>query len=254
MAIAVPPYLQHLLLTVSEQLYSDALHYDRLIERLLRLPYVYFVSLNYDVMLDRRLSAHHRLETLSDYIETGENWSLIKPHGSVNWFHAAGEVYIPGKPPRDLSWDRATFDCVPPESDLRETRGQRFTDGRLTMRYPALAAQEGPDDRLVLPQAHQEFFFMGVHQAQEVDVLVVGYSALDREILRLISEARPKIRHMTIVSHDRVTAGEVLERLRAAGLNPVWHELIDGDFASWSNDGGLSRLEADYGGPYPRAS
>jgi hypothetical protein len=66
MALAVPPYLQHLLLTVSEELYSSALHYDRLIERLLRLPYVHFVSLNYDVMLDRRLSAHRPLSRLTD--------------------------------------------------------------------------------------------------------------------------------------------------------------------------------------------
>jgi hypothetical protein len=38
MAIAVPPYLQDLLLTVSEKHYTRGSRYDRLIERLLRLP------------------------------------------------------------------------------------------------------------------------------------------------------------------------------------------------------------------------
>jgi hypothetical protein len=72
MALAVPPYLRHLLLAVGEQLYPDALHYDRLIERLLRLPYVFFVSLNYDLILDRRLSAHRHLSDLDAYIGGGQ--------------------------------------------------------------------------------------------------------------------------------------------------------------------------------------
>jgi hypothetical protein len=160
----------------------------------------------------------------------------------TNWFHAADQTFIPATPPIDLSWQRKTFDCVPPDSNLKTTRAHRFTDPRLTIRYPALAAPEGPDDRLVMPVAHQEFFFDQVHQAQQIDVLVIGYSGLDREILGLIKRAAPKIRHMTIISQDQMTARDVLDRFRAAGLDPLWNEVIDGNFASWSNDGGLTRL------------
>ena len=71
MALAVPPYLQDLLHAVSEQHYSRALRYDRLIERLLRLDFVCFITLNYDLLLDRRLNALHRLATFDDYIT---NW------------------------------------------------------------------------------------------------------------------------------------------------------------------------------------
>jgi hypothetical protein len=254
MAVAVPPYLQHLLLAVSEQLYSDALHYDRLIERLLCLPYVHFVSLNYDVMLDRRLSAHRPLSTLADYVSDDTNWSLIKPHGSVNWFHEADETFLPATPPLDLSWRRDTFGCVPPHSDLNTTRGPSLAYPELTNRYPALAAPEGPDDKLVLPGAHHDFFFDRIHRAQQIDMLVIGYSGLDREILKLIKRIGPKIRHMTVVSQDQTTASAVLERFRAAGLDPIWNEVIDGDFASWSNGGGLTRLVDDYDGPYTRAA
>src|SRR5689334_23361485 len=42
MAFSVPPYLQHLLHSVSEIHFRQAIFYDRLIERLLRLPYVSF--------------------------------------------------------------------------------------------------------------------------------------------------------------------------------------------------------------------
>src|SRR5262245_44640782 len=51
MALAVPLYLQDVLHAVSEQHYAHAFRYDRLIERLLRLDFVCFITLNYDVML-----------------------------------------------------------------------------------------------------------------------------------------------------------------------------------------------------------
>jgi hypothetical protein len=76
--------------------------YDRLIERLLRLPYVFFVTLNYDVLLDRRLSAYHPLLSFDEYVTRDKNWSLIKLHGSVNWFHPTNKPYVAETPPRDL--------------------------------------------------------------------------------------------------------------------------------------------------------
>jgi hypothetical protein len=252
MALAVPPYLRHFLLAVGEQLYPDALHYDRLIERLLRLPYVFFVSLNYDLILDRRLSAHRHLSDLYAYIR-GDNWSLIKPHGSVAWSHTTSEAFIPERPPADLQWDHVSFECLPPESKPSELLGLRFTDSRLTDRYPALAAPEGPDDRLVLPSAHSEFFGQALYAAREIDILVVGYSGLDHEILRFIRGADPKIRYMTIVSSTLAEAEEVGERFRDSGLEPVWYEPVSGNFASWSNSGGPNRLIEEYGGPYSRA-
>jgi hypothetical protein len=254
MALAVPPYLQHLLFAVSQGLYSGALHYDRLIERLLCLPYVHFVSLNYDLLLDRRLSAHRPLSTLADYISDDKNWALIKPHGSVNWYHSADELFVPSKPTNGLGWKSDTFDCVPPDVTLDEIRGERFVDPSHSDRYPALAAPEGPDDRLILPQAHQEFFSMNLHCAQEINMLVIGYSALDGEVLKLIRATEAKVRHITVVNQNEPMAAAVLDRITNAGLNPVWNEVIDADFASWSNDGGLTRLVEEYGGPYQRAA
>ena len=251
MAVAVPPYLQHLLHDVSDSLYADVLNYDRLIERLLRLPYVFFVSLNYDVLLDRRLNGHHQLSDLDAYIDNGRNWSLIKPHGSVTWFHPASELYVPAIPPLDLSWDQARFQCVSPTANLGLTRGMR---GAYTERYPALAMPEGPDDTLVLPDAHRDFFLGKLQSAREIDVLVIGYSGLDKQILDLIASANCKLRHVTVVDQNLETATEVVERFRASGLDPVWRYVADGDFASWVNDGGLNLLVDEYDGPYTRSS
>ena len=224
MALAVPPYLQHLLHEVSDARYADALHYDRLIERLLRFPYVFFVSLNYDVMLDRRLNGHYQLSNLDAYISTKRNWSLIKPHGSVNWLYQASSPYFPAMPPIDPSWDPETFQCLSPTADLVEMRGPGGgeSSSARTDRYPALAMPEGPDDRLVLPTTHADFFFGQLHTAQEIDVLVIGYSGLDRQILDLMMKAGCRVRHMTVISQDHATAAEVLERFQEAGLDPVW--------------------------------
>jgi hypothetical protein len=254
MALAVPPYLQHLLHEVSDARYADALHYDRLIERLLRLPYVFFVSLNYDVMLDRRLNGHHQLADLDAYIDNSRNWSLIKPHGSVTWFHPASEQFAPATPPADLSWDSTDFRCVPPDASLLTVRGPHpmETSGK-TERYPALATPEGPDDRLVLPEAHRDFFLGKLQSTQEIDILVIGYSGLDKQILELIASANCKLRHMTVVDQDLATATKVVERFKDSGLDPLWRIVVDGDFGSWSNDGGLNLLVDEYDGPYSRS-
>jgi hypothetical protein len=254
MAVAVPPYLQHLLHDVSDSLYSDAFNYDLLIERLLRLPYVFFVSLNYDVLLDRRLNSHHPLWDLDAYIDNGRNWALIKPHGSVNWFHQTSEAYDPTAPPLHLSWHRDTFECERPDTDLQALRASANPyASNLTTRYPALAMPEGPDDSLVLPNTHRDFFLGKLQSAREIDILVIGYSGLDKQILDLIASANCKLRHITVVDQNLDTATEVVERFRASGLDPVWRDVVDGDFASWVSDGGLNLLVDEYDGPYSRS-
>jgi len=252
MALALPPYLQDLLHEVSDARYADALYYDRLIERLLRLPYVFFVSLNYDVLFDRRLNGHYPLSDLRAYIDNGRNWSLIKPHGSVNWYHKAAGYYIPALPPLDLSWDRRTFECVSPIASLVEIRdpGGHRDSQSWTDRYPALAMPEGPDDRLVLPDAHEKWFGHQLYSAREIDILVIGYSGLDHAILDFVAQPQIKVRRMTVVSQDQATAAEVLERFKVSGLEPLWPNVVDGDFASWVNDGGLNLLVDEYDGPY----
>lgn len=88
MAVAVPPYLQDLLHQVSEDQYTQAVHYDRLIEQLLRLECVFFVSLNYDVLLDRRLDGHHQLWELvvrssSSLVIAGASWPAVAGDGAT---------------------------------------------------------------------------------------------------------------------------------------------------------------------------
>lgn len=252
MALAVPPYLQELLHAVSAQHYSEAFRYDRLIERLLRIDFVCFITLNYDVLLDRRLNALHPLTTLDDYISRDKNWWLIKPHGSVNWFHPASQYFNPAAPPKHLFWEEHEYACELPTARLADIRNSQ--SGPETDRYPAIAMPEGPDDRLVMPNKHTEYLSQLLRAARQVDLLVIGYSGLDTKVLELLRSTNPAVRHLTIVDRDEKSAFLVLDRLRNRGLASTWKFLAPGDFADWTDGGGLDALVDEYDGPYPRSS
>lgn len=189
------------------------------------------------------------LSDFDAYITQDKNWSLIKLHGSVNWYHPTTEPFAPETPPPALEWDNDRYECVAPNASLEYVRGVH--QGGHTDRYPALALPEGPDDRLVLPPKHRAFLERGLNiGTQQIDVLVIGYSGLDKQVLALLASARSQVRRLTVVSRDGNEARQVYDRFLEAGVKPVWDNVIDGDFGSWADEGGLDRLVDEYGGPY----
>lgn len=250
MAYAVPPYLQHLLHSVSASHYRDVYRYDRLIERLLRLPYVCFMTLNYDVLLDRRLAAHHPLNDFEHYISEDKNWSLIKLHGSVNWVYEVPYPLDPYPPTEEMRIEDQALRCYPPDADLESIQG---SVGGLD-RYPALAIPEGSEDRLVIPSRHEWWISDRLQAAPTIDLLVIGYSGLDIEILKMLKSIETPFRLRTFVNQSFITAAQVRERFDNAGLKSVWTEVANGDFGEWEEAGGLDKLVRQFGGPYPDAS
>jgi len=246
MAYAVPPYLQHLLHSVSEAHYRHVYRYDRLIERLLRLPYVCFMTLNYDVLLDRRLDAHHPLNDFGDYISDDKNWSLVKLHGSVNWVYDVPYPLDPYPPTEELHLGDQDLRCYPPAADLTTLQGS--VSG--LDRYPALAIPEGSQDRLVMPSNHQRWITDRLKSAPNIDLLVIGYSGLDIEILKMLKAINTPIRLRTFVNQSLMTAVEVRDRFDEAGLRSIWTETANGTFGEWEEAGGLDQLVRQFGGPY----
>jgi hypothetical protein len=82
---AVPLYLQHLFYEVSRAYTKHPDNYDRLITEALRLDRVTFVTLNYDTLLDERLSIDQGIASLNEYVDPRRRWSLMKLHGSIHW-------------------------------------------------------------------------------------------------------------------------------------------------------------------------
>jgi hypothetical protein len=83
---SIPLYLQHLFWEASYGYTRQADHYERLVRTLLRrFDEVIFITLNYDLLLDRVLAELDPIRNLFAYTDKSKRWRLIKLHGSVNW-------------------------------------------------------------------------------------------------------------------------------------------------------------------------
>jgi hypothetical protein len=252
MSLALPPYLQALMLAYSEELHADAERYSVLIDELLKLrTRILFVSLNYDTLLDSNLGAFAPLQSIDDYISETRQWDLIKPHGSANWYVELDDLFDPTAPPSDLRVPKGPIKCVPAKSfPLYIARGalERRDPHTLSRRYPAIALPEGPKDRLVLPPQHHDHFVRTLDAAYEIDVLVLGYSALDTEVLDLIAHSRARIRRMTVVNRDPRSTLEVYRRIEDHGIKAVWPDTFDGSYERWIDEQGLYEWVKEFGG------
>lgn len=255
-ALSVPLYLQDLLLSVSADLSPFAERYDALTLTLSGLPDVLYVSLNYDTLLDTQLTPFHPISGFDDYIDPSRRWSLIKPHGSVNWSYRTEDSFNPMAPPADLVIYEDQIQFTPIEGmTLASVRTDAGGGQRL---YPAMAMPEGPKDRLVMPHSHSDFLQSALHGANQLDVLVLGYSALDIEILQLIKDSQTPVRRMTVVNRNAESALEVFSVIHEFGVEPIWADVYDGSYAEWIDTGAVRVWAEEYGGlanvagaPYP---
>lgn len=77
---------------------------------------------------------------------------------------------------------------------------------------------------------------------------MLGYSALDTEILKLITESDCKVRRMSVVNFDATAALEVFDRVTDTGIEPIWPDVFDGSYTESIDNDGLSRWAAEYMG------
>jgi hypothetical protein len=261
MSLAVPLYLQALLMSYSKLLQAEAHRYEILVDELLSLDaHLLFVSLNYDTLLDNCLGGFRSLDTLEDYIDPRERWSLLKPHGSVNWFVQQDRPFDPTAPPEDLEVAHGPIQCNPARLlSLERMRDAAVGDETgATRRYPAIALPEGAKDELVLPPEHLDHLRARLAKAQELDLLVLGYSAIDTEILDLIKSSAARVRRMTVVNAGPLETLGVYRTISRFGIRAVWPDLFDGSYEQWIDGDGLRSWVQEFdgappspAGPYP---
>lgn len=227
-------YLQHVLLSVSSQgAHFDNL--DRLLSALLRrFDHVCFVTLNYDLLLDRCLSAIAPLTSLGDFIRQ-ERWSLVKLHGSVTWG-------------REIQ-DAGGLDLRNPPADLEERLGDEIFhswgldldtvrigdgDGKNFNTFPALSAPLGAEDELTCPPEHLEFLHQRLTDREVLDLLVIGYSAYDQAVIDKLNDAGTEVRSLMVVNQGRDAAEEVSKRLaKKLGISPHLPDWTGERFGVW---------------------
>jgi hypothetical protein len=221
---SLPLYLQEVLWSVGwhPALHFD--HYDRLINQLLAsFDHVCFVTLNYDLLLDRSLAPLGGLATKHAYIAQ-ERWSLIKLHGSVSW---GRQILDPQ--PGDLSDPQANISDRLGEnifhtwnlSDSVDPLRRATADNHTFPIYPALAVPLGSDDELVCPPEHETFLRERLSAVDALDLLIVGYSAYDQSVVRMFREAERELRTLAVINQDESVAAEAAVRfLDGLGFRP----------------------------------
>ena len=176
--------------------------------------------------------------------------------GSANWFTELQEAFDPTRPPDDLFVMPSPIQSVPVGSfSLRGVRGNPNHEHGPTRRYPALALPEGPKDELVLPPRHRDHLVRTLNSGPEINVLVLGYSALDTEVLDLLARNNARIRRLTVVNRDAVSGLEVYRRIEGHGIRAIWPDTYDGGYEEWIDGDGLHEWVKEFGGvrdgPYP---
>lgn len=222
--LSVPLYLQHLLLAVSTQYTPQPDNYDLLISRIfeqLDLETL-FVTLNYDLLLDRRLDTISPLDNLDDYLGRDRGWSLIKLHGSVDWGRRilGAETVNETNPSAHLRYADGITLCRGPLSEIRGVsptplRRREVSPHGPSDLYPCLSVPLGEEDELACPSEHTAYLIDRMQLAQGLHLLVIGYSAIDREVLHLIGQTDTRIRTTAIINRDKIAATEVYQRLDA---------------------------------------
>jgi hypothetical protein len=241
----IPLYLQELLVVVSRNYAPHPDNIDRLVNAALALQSVVFVTLNYDTILDLRL-VHQTgsISSMDDYIRDGEKWALIKLHGSVDW---ARSVTHPDLVQAQID-NRliAAFDelgdeldeRLDPEIHLRSIQDmQTFRyDGSIpSLYFPALSVPLGSEDELVCDPSHVEFLRQRLRDADGLNLLVIGYSGADQEVLRLLRESENSLRSLLVINQNAEGAeeaqGRILEQFEDEEAGPGASNV---DFNDWA--------------------
>lgn len=248
---AIHFYLQELLWAVSKGYTTHPDNYDRLITACMRLPSVVFVTLNYDTLLDDRLrivSGPHGFTSMDSYIEPDRPWSLVKLHGSVDWGRHIEPTHDWTKRGPQLIFEPPAEIAIGRDFELR-ARGTveeiRFESVGSRYYYPALSVPLGSPDEFSCPPKHVAHLRDSLAmQRSGIDVLMVGYSALDDEVLSLFAKAGNPLGTVGAVNQDGAAAQLTIDRVRDRVGRPMKPWISGDKFSAFVTGSGLEKFIA----------
>jgi hypothetical protein len=230
----VPLYLQAVL-SVASGFTAEPDNYNALVNAALELDEALFLTLNYDTLLDGRFAEYWPLNDRDWYVDQDSRWSLVKLHGSVNWGWRLELLK------KHLSLSHGSIDTANEviddyvvagfpqfnndEIELRQgpLTNQRWdTSEKPAIYYPALAVPLGSADEIVCPSHHVDVAKQSLDRMDGINLLVIGYSGADEEVLRLFSESGNSIRRMLVANGDEAMARTAAEQIaKALGANDL---------------------------------
>jgi hypothetical protein len=261
----IPLYLQHVLFEVSKTDGSgytrDVDNYNALVNGALEFEKVLFLTLNYDTLLDDRLFNYSPLVDMSSYVTADPRWALVKLHGSVNWGRRASRSWdTPGVMGNRLFAEfEYTIEAVNRVIDETPIGGlgnielrrnedlpERRFDGK-DVYYPALSVPLGSEDEIVCDEAHQSAARGRLKSGDGVHLLVIGYSGLDQEVIKLLRESDASLRTFLVANGSLERSREGAEAIGEAfsGFELGDRNLFDGGFTDLVKSGRLREFFED---------
>jgi hypothetical protein len=198
------------------------------------------VSFNYDTLLEEALDSTLgiRFDSMGDYV-TG-NYKVIKPHGSINWWHSVDSPKFPS--PTSIPEDRVPMVIaraqelkISPVFEL-STPTRAILPGIPTI--PALALPVATKSEYECPDDHQKVLAQSFQNVTKV--LVIGWRATENRFLKSFAQGIGRNRpQFLVVSRNEESAVQVeqmiKDRLRENGASAEYSHLPYGFSAAIKN-------------------
>ena len=214
-----------------------------------RAAKISLVTFNYDLLLDKAVSAHPGilLDSLEAYVASDE-FRVFKPHGSVNWARIIDEPVPSGDPISSLinragddphgSPARGAFCIVPTwDSYVYSPRGA----GPNGLAFPLITVPIRSKDNFEFPSDHEDKLKQAVLDVTRV--LVVGWRATEQNFLALWNGRRTARPLVHVVSNTMAGATLTQKNLVKAGVGAQGRlRLFEGGFTSYVGSSALDEL------------
>lgn len=260
--LEMPVFFQELFGEISAQYSTSNGYYDPLVLALLGsdIKKIAFVTLNYDLFLDRALAIatgmrDGKFPNIASFT-ANDHWMLIKLHGSVNWMRP---VLRPGDGPgSSIDSKRARLltmlDEIASFSDTAELRVADWHDwftktaSGWQPHYPHLAVPVEDKADPLCPQQHLEALHEFLPTCR--NILAIGVSGRDADLFEHMADLT-NVANLYVVSKPTEEAKTAMLNF-VRGVPPVkFASLSDhaytfgGGFGDFLTDGGLDKFIAE---------
>lgn len=201
--LQIPLYLNELFGEISQLFTKQPDEYNNLVTQTTdKLDEVMFLTLNYDTLLEISLSRNFGIDFASEEQYINENgWSLIKLHGSTNWYHLFETQIQDPTPEKYLQMLKTVATPLPLQKEftMSISSGYGLKNIGNSFIYPALTVPVDGKYDINCPESHQtkaKEFLTGCH-----NYLIIGTSGNDQDLLDLL-KSHVRSAHVMLVGRE----------------------------------------------------
>ncbi len=249
---SVPLYLRELFKEISDKYLGSkkgiATNYSLLLDALIENNYTQLVwlNLNYDLFGDRAIvgvTGGLNFKNMSDYLNRktidGMSIKYTKPHGSINWVRQIKDTQLQVSHIKEQEISTNIADAIGEDVFLDFEANHRKIHE--VSRYPAITAPTGHYDKFVF-EDHRAQLSSAIKDIHKV--LMIGFNALDQDILNFIKANLNLINDLKIVNGDFDSGRRSFQYLLNSGI-PITQvikidpndSIYDGGFSKFVNEG-----------------